>query len=115
MACEPHVLSGDNTSMTTSSNSLWRWTAAGSLIALIALCLVWELRLAPIFPGGSWMALTALPSLLPLRGVLKRHLYTMQRASMFPLSWFLDGALRAWTALNPVSAWLAGLEVALSF
>lgn len=100
--------------MTTSSNSLWRWTAAGSLIALIALCLVWELRLAPIFPGGSWMALKALPLLLPLRGVLKGNLYTMQWASMFILLWFMEGVMRAWSDLNPVSAWLAGLEIALS-
>src|SRR5690606_30885020 len=85
-----------------------------SLIALIALCLVWELRLAPIFPGGSWMALKALPLLLPPRGVLKGNLYTMQWASMFILLWFMEGVMRAWSDLNPVSAWLAGLEIALS-
>jgi len=38
-----------------------------SLIALIFLCLAWELALAPIRPGGSSLALKALPLLLPLR------------------------------------------------
>lgn len=60
------------------------------------------------------MALKALPLFLPLRGVLKGNLYTMQWASMFILLWFMEGVMRAWSDLNPVSAWLAGLEIALS-
>lgn len=100
--------------MTNRSNSVLRWTASGSLIALIVLCLAWELRLAPIFPGGSWMALKALPLLWPLRGVLKGDLYTMQWASMFILLYFMEGVMRAWSDLNPVSVWLAGVEIALS-
>jgi hypothetical protein len=36
-----------------------RRTAVGSLLALIALCLAWELVLAPLRPGGSWLALKA--------------------------------------------------------
>ena len=46
--------------------------ACSSLIALILLGLAWELVLAPLRPGGSWMVLKVLPLLLPLRGVLKR-------------------------------------------
>ena len=42
-----------------------RWLAAGSLLALIALCLAWELVLAPLRPGGSWLALKALPLCIP--------------------------------------------------
>lgn len=100
--------------MTTPLNPLWRWMAAGSLIALIILCLAWELWLAPITPGGFWLALKAVPLLFPLRGVLKGNLYTMQWASMFILLWFMEGVMRAWSDLNPVSAWLAGVEIALS-
>src|SRR6218665_570662 len=37
-----------------------RWLASGSLLALIALCLAWELVLAPLRPGGSWLALQGL-------------------------------------------------------
>ncbi|MGE8376506.1 MAG: DUF2069 domain-containing protein, partial [Diaphorobacter nitroreducens] len=36
-----------------------RWLAVGSLAALIVLCLAWELWLAPLRPGGSWLAIKA--------------------------------------------------------
>ncbi|HEV7930043.1 MAG TPA: DUF2069 domain-containing protein, partial [Nitrosospira sp.] len=55
--------------------------AAVSLVALIVLCVTWELVLAPLRPGGSWMVLKVLPLLLPLRGILKRNIYTMQWSS----------------------------------
>ena len=42
-----------------------RVVAASSLIALIALSVVWELWLAPLKPGGSLMALKALPLAMP--------------------------------------------------
>jgi uncharacterized membrane protein len=45
--------------------------AALSLIALIALCIAWEIWLAPLRPGGSWLALKAVPLLFALRGILK--------------------------------------------
>jgi hypothetical protein len=35
-----------------------------SLIALLFLCLAWELWLAPLRPGGSMLALKALPLLV---------------------------------------------------
>ena len=37
-----------------------RRLAVASLLALIVLCLAWELFLAPLRPGGSWLALKAL-------------------------------------------------------
>jgi len=48
-----------------------------SLIALIFLCLAWELWLAPLRPGGSSLVFKVLPLLLPLTGILrgKRHTY----------------------------------------
>lgn len=66
-----------------------------SLLALIFLCLAWELRLAPLRPGGSWMALKALPLLLPLLGVLNGRRYTYQWASMLILAYFAEGVVRA--------------------
>ena len=45
-----------------------------SLLALIALCLAWEIWLAPLRPGGSWMLLKALPLLA--RGSALRFLLT---------------------------------------
>ena len=35
-------------------------TACAALAGLILLCLAWELWLAPLRPGGSWIALAAI-------------------------------------------------------
>jgi uncharacterized membrane protein len=86
--------------------------AAVSLVALIVLCVAWELVLAPLRPGGSWMVLKVLPLLLPLRGVLKRNLYTMQWSSMLILLYFAEGIVRA-TSDQGLSATLGWIEVAL--
>ena len=87
--------------------------ASASLIALIFLCLVWELWLAPIRPGGSWLVLKTLPLLLPLMGILKGRRYTYQWAPMLMLAYFTEGVVRAWSD-SGLSAWLAGAEVALA-
>lgn len=88
--------------------------ASASLIALIFLCLAWELWLAPLRPGGSSLAFKALPLLLPLMGILKGRRYTYQWAPMLVLAYFTEGVVRAWSDQGSVSAWLAGAEVALS-
>ncbi len=66
-----------------------------SLLALIFLCLAWELWLAPLRPGGSWLALKALPLLLPLLGVLHGRRYTYQWSSMLILAYFSEGVVRS--------------------
>ena len=66
-----------------------------SLLALIFLCLAWELWLAPLRPGGSWLALKALPLLLPLMGILHGRRYTYQWASMLILAYVAEGAARS--------------------
>jgi uncharacterized membrane protein len=86
--------------------------AAGSLVALILLCVAWELVLDPLRPGGSWMVLKVLPLLVPLRGVLKRDIYTMQWSSMLILLYFTEGIVRA-TSDKGLSATLGWIEVAL--
>jgi uncharacterized membrane protein len=90
-----------------------RWTAAGALVALIALCLAWELALAPLRPGGSSLALKALPLALPLGGILAGRRYTYQWSSMLILAYFAEGATRAWSDAG-ASRILAFLEVVLS-
>ncbi len=73
------------------------WNAAiASLVALIFLCLAWELWLAPIRPGGSLLALKTLPLLVPLFGVLRGKRYTFQWSSMFILAYFTEGVMRGW-------------------
>ena len=88
-------------------------TASGSLIALILLCLAWELRLAPIQPGGSWLALKCLPLLLPLRGILAGRRYTFQWSTMLILLYLTEGTVRL-TTESGTSMWLAALETTLS-
>jgi len=87
--------------------------ASASLIALIFLSVAWELWLAPIRPGGSWLVLKALPLLAPLMGILKGRRYTYQWAPMLVLAYFSEGVVRAWSETG-LSAWLAGTEIVLS-
>ena len=89
-----------------------RWVAAGSLLALMALCLAWELALAPLRPGGSWLALKALPLCLPLAGILKNRMYTYRWVSLVIWLYFIEGVVRGWSD-KPPSQWLAWVEVAL--
>ena len=90
-----------------------RLVAAGSLAALVALCLAWELWLAPLRPGGSLLALKALPLLLPLRGIAAGRRYTYQWSSMLILAYFAEGVTRAWSERG-ASQLLAGAEIAFS-
>lgn len=69
--------------------------ASGSLIALLALCISWELWLAPLRPGGSMLVLKALPLLLPLFGILRGKRYTHQWTSMLALAYLAEGLVRA--------------------
>jgi uncharacterized membrane protein len=88
-------------------------TACVSLIALIFLCLAWELRLAPIQPGGSWLVLKCMPLLAPLFGILNGRRYTYQWSSMMILLYFTEGVVRATTEAG-TSQWLAIAETLLS-
>ena len=84
-----------------------------SLIALIFLCLAWELWLAPLRSGGSGLVMKTLPLLLPLMGILKGRRYTYQWAPMLILVYFTEGVVRAWSDTG-MSAGLAGVEIVLS-
>ena len=89
-----------------------RWLATGSLLALIVLCLAWELVLAPLRPGGSWLALKALPLCIPLAGILKNRMYTYRWVSLVIWLYFIEGVVRAWSDARP-SSWLAMGEIVL--
>jgi len=89
------------------------YLSAGSLVALIFLCLAWELWLAPLRPGGSWLALKVLPLLAPLFGILRRRLYTYQWSSMLILAYFTEGVVRGYSD-SGLPALLARVEIALS-
>ena len=89
-----------------------RLLAVGSLLGLIVLGLAWELWLAPLRPGGSWLALKVLPLCLPLAGLLKNRMYTYRWVSLLVWLYFTEGVVRATSEPAP-GAWLAALEVLL--
>jgi uncharacterized membrane protein len=99
-------------SSTLPAVSFTRWLAVGSLLGLIVLCLAWELWLAPLRPGGSWLVLKVLPLTLPLAGLLKNRMYTYRWLSLLVWVYFTEGAVRA-TSDSGLSAVLAGIEVLL--
>lgn len=80
---------------------------------LIILSVVWELWLAPMRPGGSWLVLKALPLLVPLRGILHGRRYTYQWTAMLVLAYFTEGVVRAWAESGAVRVF-ASLEIALT-
>jgi uncharacterized membrane protein len=89
-----------------------RSLAVGSLIGLIALGFAWELFLAPLRPGGSWLVLKVLPLCLPLAGLLKHRMYTYRWVSLLVWLYFTEGAVRAWSD-HPPGSYLALLQVLL--
>lgn len=89
-----------------------RVVAVGSLLGLILLGLAWELYLAPLRPGGSWLALKVLPLCIPLAGLLKNRMYTYRWVSLMVWLYFTEGVVRAYSDRSPGNL-LALLEVLL--
>jgi len=87
--------------------------AITSLIGLIGWLVAWEIFVAPIQPGGSLLAFKAVPLLLPLRGVIKRDLYTLQWSSMVILIYFAEGTVRAYADTRELSRIMAAGEIVL--
>ncbi|EGV35011.1 DUF2069 domain-containing protein [Neisseria weaveri] len=84
---------------TYSARKHWSHAAAiFSLISLIAVSVAWELWIAPLRPGGSWLALKALPLCLPLAGILKGKIYTFQYSSLLILFYFAEAVVRLFDA-----------------
>ena len=87
--------------------------ASISLVALILLGLAWELWLAPLRPGGSWLVLKIVPLLAALFGILRGKRYTHQWMSLLSLVYFTEGIVRA-TSDSGLSAHLAAVATMLT-
>ena len=87
--------------------------ASISLLALIVLSLLWELWLAPLHHGGSWLVFKVVPLLLPVPGILKGRRYTYQWASMLILFYFIEGVVRMFSNTG-IAAALARVETGLA-
>ena len=90
-----------------------RLAAVASLVSLIVLCLAWELWLAPLRPGGSYLALKAVPLALPLPGIVAGKRRTYQWSCMMILAWFAEGIVRAMSETD-LSRALAAAEMIFS-
>jgi uncharacterized membrane protein len=66
-----------------------------SLLALGGLALLWELVLAPARPGGSWLALKALPVLALVPGVARGSRRAGQVATLLVPWYAAEGIARA--------------------
>jgi uncharacterized membrane protein len=91
----------------------FQFVASFSLIALIFLCLAWEIWLAPLRPGGSWLALKAVFLLAPLFGILRGKRYTYKWVSLFVMFYLLEGLTRA-TSDHGLAQHLAMIETVLA-
>ncbi|MBB4012410.1 DUF2069 domain-containing protein [Niveibacterium umoris] len=91
------------------NESTLRRASLAFLLALIALCVCWELWLAPVRPGGSWLVLKVLPLLAPLRGMLHARRYTFQWTTLMIWLYFTEGVVRA-SSDTGLSAQLAAVE-----
>ena len=87
--------------------------AAALLVALILLGLAWELVLAPLKPGGSWMVLKIVPLLAFLRPILHGRRKAYQASTMLVVFYAAEGMTRAYTD-GGLSARLALVESALA-
>ena len=93
--------------------SRYQFIASASLIALIFLCLGWELWWAPLKPGGSWLVLKSVFLLAPLFGILRGKRYTYKWLSLFIQFYVLEGLTRA-TSDHGLSQQLAIVESILA-
>jgi len=95
----------------TPASIAWtRAVALGSVLALIALGLAWELWLAPT--GQRTLALKVLPLFVPLVGLWRHRMYTYRWVSLMVWLYFTEGVVRA-TSDRGAGALLATIEVLL--
>ncbi|MBI5257339.1 MAG: DUF2069 domain-containing protein [Burkholderiales bacterium] len=92
-----------------------RLVAVGSVLALIALGLAWELWLAPT--GQRTWALKVLPLVAAVVGLLKHRLYTYRWLSLLVWLYFAEGMVRATSSQGLVVglAWAQALLSLLLF
>jgi uncharacterized membrane protein len=91
--------------------------ASIGLIALVLVCLFWELLLAPLRPGGSWLALKALPLALLVPSALRGTRRALQWLSLLLPFYVAEGIVRGVTesGRHALVAWVAAAIAAATF
>jgi len=87
----------------------WRRATAALLATLALVEICWELWLAPLKPGGSWLALKALPLVALWPWVVRGRTRALQWALLLLPWYFAEGVVRGFSesgrhALCAVSA-----------
>lgn len=95
----------------TAAEQLSRNLAVAAVVALIMLCLAWELWLAPT--GRGTLALKVLPLLPAPLGLWRYRMYTYRWVALAIWLYVLEGLVRGTSESGP-GQWLALGEVALS-
>ena len=75
----------------------WRRATSVLLATLALLEICWELWLAPLKPGGSWLALKALPLLALWPGVTRSRTRALQWALLLLPWYFAEGVVRGFS------------------
>ena len=75
----------------------WRRTTAALLATLALVEICWELWLAPLKPGGSWLALKALPLVALWPGVVRSRTRALQWALLLLPWYFAEGVVRGFS------------------
>lgn len=83
------------------------------LLILITMILLWELKIAPLRSGGSWLSIKALPLCLFISGSLKGNLRIFQWLSLLIPFYMAEGIMRL-TDISTASRICATIEVLLS-
>lgn len=75
----------------------WRRTTAALLATLALMEICWELWLAPLKPGGSWLALKALPLVALWPGVVRSRTRDLQWVLLLLPWYFAEGIVRGFS------------------
>lgn len=91
--------------------------AIAGVIALALLAFAWEMVLAPLRPGGSWLALKALPLAVLVPAASKGNLRALQWLSLLLPFYLAEGVVRGFTesGRHALVAWTAAAAATISF
>jgi uncharacterized membrane protein len=95
----------------------WLRRAAAAIAALALLQLLWELRLAPLRPEGSWLALKAVPLALLWPALARGSPKAAQGMLLLLLPYFAEGVVRGVTETgrHATVAWAAATLSGIAF
>ena len=87
------------------------------LLVLTLTCLLWETVLAPLRPGGSWLALKAVPLALLVPAASRGTRKALQWLSLLLPFYLAEGLVRGFSesGRHAVVAWVAAAVAAATF